>query len=32
VAIDGEVKVVGKIPSVQEMKRLILESEKGRLA
>lgn len=32
VAIDGEVKVSGKIPSVEEMKRLILESAAGRLA
>jgi small redox-active disulfide protein 2 len=32
VAIDGEVKVTGKIPSVEELKKLILESETGRLA
>ena len=32
VAIDGEVKVVGKVPSVEELKKLILESEAGRLA
>jgi len=32
VAIDGEVKVSGKVPSVKELKKLIVESETGRLA
>jgi small redox-active disulfide protein 2 len=32
VAIDGEVKVAGKVPSVEELKKLILESDPGRLA
>ena len=32
VAIDGEVKVSGKVPSVKELKKLILESAAGRLA
>jgi small redox-active disulfide protein 2 len=32
VAIDGEVKVTGKIPSVEELKKLISESEAGRVA
>ena len=27
VAIDGDVKVAGKVPSVEEMKKLISESE-----
>ena len=31
VAIDGEVKVTGKVPSVEELKKLILESDTGRL-
>ena len=29
VAIDGEVKVAGKVPSVEDLKKLISESESG---
>ncbi len=32
VAIDGDVKVAGRVPSVEEMKKLISESAAGRFA
>jgi small redox-active disulfide protein 2 len=32
VAIDGEVKISGRVPSVNDMKKLISESQAGRFA